>query len=114
MDRFGIAAIFYASELYGLRDYNLTHLSSRLDIGMLGMLHRVNLGIAAPHFLILFPKLGHFESLSAVCVHFVTFKDGKRKKIWVKKLSCVEKNLFFWQNANFYQIFFDVSDVEQF
>ena len=66
MDRFGIAAIFYASELYGLRDYNLAHLSSGRDIGMLGMLHRVNLGIAAPQLLILFPKLGHFESLSAV------------------------------------------------
>ena len=46
------------SEFEALRDHKLAPLSSRRDMAMLGLLHRVTLGLAPPQFATLFPVRG--------------------------------------------------------
>ena len=46
------------SELTALQDYRLAPLPSRRDIGMLGVLHKINLNTAVPQLQTLFPIVG--------------------------------------------------------
>ena len=51
------------SEIECLRNFRLAPLKSRRDMAMLGVLHKINLGIAPPQLQALFPKLGDIEEL---------------------------------------------------
>ena len=51
------------SEIECLRNVRLAPLKSRRDMAMLGVLHKINLGIAPPQLQALFPKLGDIEEL---------------------------------------------------